>query len=191
MHDGALPTRIERFLAHLDDVTGGAEPRFFPVGTTHEGLNGVTAIVYPEMPEPGYLMAVTYGLSLADHPTWTHGKPELCLCVESTDANWGLAAAYIAEQLRGDCPFRYGDTLEFGGPMSEESEMSSLVFFAPAVLEPADYLGIDVGDELPINIIGCYPIHDAERDYISTHGLEPFWEQEWDPFDVRREPAVG
>lgn len=27
----------------------------------------------------------------------------------------------------------------------------------PVALEPADYLGADVGDELPINIVGCYP----------------------------------
>ena len=184
-------TRIERFLAHLDDITGGIEPRFFPVATTHEGLNGVTAVVYSEMPEPGYIMAVTYGLSLATHPQWTAGKPELCICVESTDANWALAVAFIAEHMRGDCPFSYGDTLDFGGPMSEASSMSSLVFFAPAVLEPADYLGIDVGDELPINIVGCYPIHDEERLHIGTHGLEAFWEHQWDPFDVLREPAVG
>ena len=121
-------TRIEMFLAHLDDVTGGIEPRFFPVATTHEGLNGVTAVVYSEVPEPGYMMAVTYGLSLASHPQWTAGTPELCICVESVDANWALAVAFIAEQMRGECPFLYGDMLDFGGPMSEESPMSSLVF---------------------------------------------------------------
>ena len=193
--NGDVPTRIERFLAHLDDVTGRTEPRFFPIPNTREGtaanLGGMTAIIYPEMPEPGYMMAVTYGLSLADHPSWTHGKPELCICVESTDANWGMAMAYLAEQLRGECPFRYGDLLDFGGPMSEESAMSSLVFFAPAVLEPNDYLGIDVGDELPINITGCYPIHAEEHAYIEAHGLEQFWEQDWDPFDVRRDPCIG
>lgn len=61
----------------------------------------------------------------------------------------------------------------------------------PVALEPADYPGVDVGDELPINIVGCYPIHDEERLYIGTHGLKAFREQEWDPFDVLREPAVG
>ncbi|HQZ35451.1 MAG TPA: suppressor of fused domain protein [Ilumatobacteraceae bacterium] len=184
-------TRIEMFLAHLDDVTGGIEPRFFPVATTHEGLNGVTAVVYSEVPEPGYIMAVTYGFSLASHPQWTVGTPELCICVESVDANWALAVAFIAEQMRGECPFVYGGMLDFGGPMSEESPMSSLVFFAPAVLEPADYLNIDVGDELPINIVGCYPIHETERQFIAEHGLEQFWEQDWDPFDVLRDPALG
>jgi hypothetical protein len=191
MHDATAPTRIERFLAHLDDVTGGSEPRFFPVATTHEGLSGVTAIVYPEMPEPGFLMAVTYGLSLAEHPQWVHAKPELCVCVESTDVNWAMAVAFIAEQLRGEAAFAYGETIDFGGPMSTESPMSSLVCFAPAVLEPADYLGIDVGDDLPINITGCYPLHDAEREYIATHGLEQFWEQDWDPFDINRAPATA
>lgn len=191
MTDAAAATRVERFLAHLDDVTGRHEPRFLPVATTHDGLPGVAAIVYDDLPEPGYLMAVTYGLSLATHERWVHGRPELCICVESADPNWGLAVAFIAEQLRGECSFAYGDTLDFGGPMSEQSSMSSLVFFAPAVLEPTDYLGIDVGDDLPINITGCYPIHDVERQYIGTHGLEEFWGQEWDPFDVHRAPCVG
>lgn len=193
--NGGTPTRIERFLAHLDDVTGGTEPRFFPIPNTREGtagdVGGMTAIIYLDMPQPGFLTAFTYGLSTADHPDWVLGKPELCICVESNDANWGMAMAYIAEQLRGECNFSVGGLIDFGGPMSEESAMSSLVFFAPAVLEPVDYLGIDVGDELPINIVGCYPIHAEEHDYIRTHGLRDFWEQEWDPYDVRRAPCVG
>jgi hypothetical protein len=40
-------------------------------------------------------------------------------------------------------------------------------------------------------IVGCYPVHDSERRYVREHGLEAFWRGvEWDPFDVRRPPAV-
>lgn len=62
--------------------------------------------------------------------------------------------------------------------------------FAPAVLDRESYLGIDVGDSLPININGLYPIHDDERIWIAEHGLEAFWRLDWDPYDVRRRSAV-
>ena len=62
--------------------------------------------------------------------------------------------------------------------------------FAPAVLGSGDYLGIDVGDALPVNIQGVYPIHRSELTYMREHGLEAFWNTDWDPYDVRRPPAV-
>jgi hypothetical protein len=165
-------TRVERFLAHLDGLTPGMEPRFLPVNPTSPRLNGVVAITYSDLPESGFLTTVTYGLSLADHPSWRLGKPELCISVRSQDDRWARAAAYLAEQLRGRCPFTFAETIDFGEPVSPESPMSSFVVFAPAVLDRARYLRIDVGDPLPININGLYPIHDDERLWIREYGLE-------------------
>ena len=51
-------------------------------------------------------------------------------------------------------------------------------------------LGIDVGEELPVNITGLYPIHDGERRFITKHGLETFWNRDWDPYDVHREAVA-
>lgn len=68
--------------------------------------------------------------------------------------------------------------------------MTAFVVFAPATLPREGYAGIEVGDELPINIAGCYPIHDSERHYIHEHGAQAFWDLGWDPYDVRRPPAV-
>jgi hypothetical protein len=68
--------------------------------------------------------------------------------------------------------------------------MTAFVIFAPAVLPPEAYLGIDVGDPLPVNISGCYPIHESERAFIREHGLEAFWKLDWDPYDVRRPPVA-
>ena len=90
-------TRIERFLAHLDALTEDIEPEFWPMESTKPGMKGLTAITYPNLPEPGFLTAVTYGLSLADHELWRHGKPELCISVRSADRKWAQAAAFIAE----------------------------------------------------------------------------------------------
>jgi suppressor of fused protein SUFU len=156
--------------------------------------------VYADLPEPGHLTGLTYGLSLAEHPDWHAGKPELCICVQSEDVAWALAVAHLAESLRGDCPFDYGSTIDFGERISDESEMASFVIFAPVVLDRDDYQHIHVGggpeangqadpDDV-VNIAGCYPIHDVELEFIQEQGLEAFWQLEWDPYDVTRPPAV-
>jgi hypothetical protein len=185
-----VPTRIERYLAHLDRLGGGVEPRFFPVESTHPGLSRVTVIVYDDLPEPGMITGITYGVSLANHPEWRFGKPELCISVQSSDLNWPLALGHIGETQRGDNPFHFGDTINFGEKITPESDMTAFVIFAPAVLDRSDYTGIDVGETLPINIAGLYPIHDAERRHIHEHGLEAFWTLGWDPYDVKREPVA-
>ncbi|TVU64863.1 suppressor of fused domain protein [Paenarthrobacter nitroguajacolicus] len=185
-----MPTRVEQFLSHLDGLTGGIEPRFFPVEPSRPGVPSVTVIVYDDIPESGLLTGITYGVSLADHPLWRFGKPELCICVKSEDIRWALAIGHIGEVQRGDNPFRYGDTINFGERIAPDSEMTSFVIFAPAVMDHSDYAGIDLGEVLPINICGLYPIHDSERRYIHDHGLEAFWKLDWDPYDVKRPSAV-
>jgi hypothetical protein len=186
-----VSSRFERFMAHLDEVSGGIEPEFFPIDSTHDGLGPVHVIVYRDVPEPGTLTAITYGVSLADHDEWTRGKPELCLAVDSGDEAWALAVGYLAEQLRGTAPFCYGDTINFDDRPSAETEMTAFVVFTPAVLEREAFTGIDVGDELPVNISGIYPIHEDERRYIHEHGLEAFWQLERDMYDPRRPSAVA
>jgi hypothetical protein len=182
---------VERYLAHLDRISGGIEPRFIPIDSSRPGQKGITAIVYEDVPEPGHLTGLTYGLSLSEHPEWRHGKPELLISVDSSDDLWALAVADVAENLRGRAAFSYGETINFGEPISPESEMSAFVVFAPAVLDREDFLDIDVGDELPVHIAGVYPIHQQERLWILEHGLEAFWKSDWDRYDVRRAPAVG
>src|SRR6478736_7258279 len=101
-----MPTRVERYLEHLDRLSGGVEPEFFPIGSHDSGPN-VTSIVYHNVPEPGLLTSLTYGLSLADHEEWRLGRPELCISMRSDDTTWGLAVAHLASTLAGNCPFCY------------------------------------------------------------------------------------
>ena len=61
--------------------------------------------------------------------------------------------------------------------------------FVPLAFEPAD-AQVDVGDDLPITVVGMYPTHAVEREFIAEQGLEAFWRLEWDPYDVTRRPAV-
>lgn len=183
------PGRIERYLAHLDALSGEVEPRFWPVTSTHPDLPGVTAIGYRDLPEPGMWTGLTYGLSLADHPLWRHGRPELCISVQSDDPVWLLAAAYLAEQLRGTCPFEYGDTLDFGEPVAQGSAMDGFVVFAPAVLD-RDSATVDLGDDHPVHVQGLYPVHRSERAFIRENGLEAFWALDRDLYDVTRGPVA-
>jgi hypothetical protein len=86
-----MPSRVENYLAHLDRLSDGIEPTFRRVESTKPGLQSVTVMIYKDLPEPGHLTALTYGLSLAEHPDWRSGSPELCTSVRSTDIAWALA----------------------------------------------------------------------------------------------------
>jgi hypothetical protein len=164
-HINSGRSRIERYLAHLDELSGGIEPKFWPIESTKPGLKGMTAIGYRDVPEDGMFIGFTYGLSLADNDLWTHGKPELCIGVRSDDPRWVVAMATVAEDLRGECPFQYGDTLNFGQPISPDSDMDGFVAFAPAVVS-RDAARIEVGDDLPIHLIGLYPTYRSERQFV-------------------------
>jgi Suppressor of fused protein (SUFU) len=183
------PTRVERYLAHLDRLSGGIEPSFWPVESTSPGHAGVTAIGYRDLPEDGLLLGFTYGLSLAHQDEWRHGRPELSICVRSTDPAWVLAIAHLAERLRHDCPFSYGNTVNFGEPVASESALDGFVVFAPLALEEAD-AWVEVGDDHPIHVAGMYPTYASERQFITQNGLEAFWHLGWDPYDVTRPPAA-
>lgn len=182
-------TGVERFLAHLDGLSGGVEPKFWPVESSHPGHHRLTAIGYQDLPEPGLLTGVTYGLSLARQETWTLGRPELSICVRSTDPKWVLAIAHLADSLLLDCPFSYGSTINFGEPISGDTRLDGFVVFAPLVVGPEDS-SVDVGDDLPINIVGLYPTYASERRFITEHGLEAFWRLDWDPYDITRDAVA-
>jgi hypothetical protein len=175
------------YLEHLDKIFQ-VEPAFYKETSTIEGLPGVTAIVYRDIPEKGYTTAFTYGLSLANHPDWKLGRPELCVCVASSNDAWAHVGAYIANKLRGDCPFLYGQTINFGIPVSEDSGMDAFLVFAPSILDREDYTDIDIGEDYKINIAGLYPIYAEEIAIYEKIGLKEFWHHPgFDNYRVDRE----
>jgi Suppressor of fused protein (SUFU) len=183
-------SRAQRFLDHLDAVSGGREPRFIPIESTKPGVANVTVVVYDHVPEPGMTTGITYGLSIVDHPRWTRSRPELSLTVATMDDAWMYVLGEIAERLRGDCPFVYGSTVDVGGSVDPETGLSSFVVFAPSVLNRADYERVELGLNDLVSIVGIYPIHESERRFIIDHGLEEFWRLDWDMYDVSRGPVV-
>ncbi|MGW4698890.1 hypothetical protein [Streptomyces sp. NPDC004285] len=46
--------------------------------------------------------------------------------MNSTNVIWAHAVGFLAEQLRGTCPFSYGSTIDFGERIVPESEMTAM-----------------------------------------------------------------
>lgn len=186
----AAPPRQERYLAHVEALTAGAEPWSVDWPSTHPGLPPLTVVSYEGFPEPGMLTAFTYGVSLTQDREDEDSRPELTISVRSAEPRWGWAVGYLAEQMRGSGHFEEGNVVNFDERPAAESEMTAFLLHHPLTLRWEDYTRIDVGDTLPITLLACIPIHDVERRFLLEHGEDAFWELDWDPFDVRRPPAV-
>lgn len=179
-------TPVEKFMAHLDRIFQ-TEPEYYKEESETDGIAGVTSIVYKDIPEKGMITGITYGLSLGNHPDWKLGRPELIITVDSKDASWAQVAGYLANSLRGNCPFSYSNTINFGEKISDESEMDAFLVFAPSILDKKDFANIDVGLNYKINIAGLYPIYAPEMEYIDKNGLEKFWKHpNFDMYNVNR-----
>ena len=105
-------TPVERYLEHLSNIFQ-QKPQFYDENSLIDGLPAVTSIVYPDIPEKGFITAFTYGLSLVKHSDWKFGRPELCISVESQNLEWRKIVGYVANKLRGDCPFLMDKLLIF------------------------------------------------------------------------------
>jgi hypothetical protein len=191
-----MTSRAERFLAHLDRVSGGLEPRFSQFESTKPDMNNVTVMAYGDVPKPKHLTAITYGVSLAAHPEWTQSSAELILSVSTThDDDWITALGTLAELLRGDCPFTYGDTINCGEPIAPDTTMTAFVSVPALALERSDYECIDVsppgheGHDL-ISILGLVPIYASERAFIHANGMQAFVHLGIDAYDPTRRPAA-
>lgn len=107
------------------------------------------------------------------------------ITMESEDEAWPLAIGYIAEHLRGKCPFSYGTLINFQTKISAESDLDAFLVFAPPFLTE-DEQSVDLGDYI-CHIAGMYPIYWSEKQLIDSIGLEKFWHlEEWEPFDPKR-----
>jgi hypothetical protein len=166
-------TPAERYLEHLDKIFQRT-PQFYKEDSLIDGLPGMTSIVYTAIPEKGFITAFTYGLSLIKHPEWKFGRAELCISVESSKLDWGQVVGYIGNKLRGNCPFSYGQTINFREKISDDSEMDAFFVFAPSIMDKEDYLNIDIGTDYKINIAGLYPMYSDELEVYEKIGLEKF-----------------
>lgn len=186
-----MTTRLERYLAHLATLSGGVEWRIHEVetNTTPEVGDKVLAIAFPGVPE-GVTTSFTYGLSDADYPEWTRGKPELVVSTNGDDLSWGIALSMLVERLRGSGPFSYGDVIDTGTPIVEGSKLTAFFINRPLVVSSQDALNIDLGDRLPVHIAGAIPLHPSEAEAVRKGGAAVLNGIDFDPFDVTRKPAL-
>ena len=180
-------TNAELYLEHLDRIVGRPEDLIQQIESSDPDLRSVYVFVYRDWPEPGFITGFTFGLCDAEHNDWKLGKPELMISVESTDDAWPYAIGYMAEQLRGRCPFCYGNTINFRAEISEESKLDAFLLFAPPFLKK-EQMSVQLAD-FTCNITGMYPMFSSELRLYEELGLEEFWHLPgWDPLNVKREP---
>lgn len=181
----------EQYLNHLDRIFQ-QEPELYMEKSLIEGIPGVTTIVYRDIPKKGYTTAFTYGLSLVQHPAWKVGRAELCISVSSPRLDWAQAMGYIANKLRGDCPFSYGQLINFEEKISDDSEMDAFFIFAPSTIDKEDYLHIDIGAGYKVSIASLYPMYSDEIEVYENIGLEKFWHHpNFDNYKVDRKKIKG
>jgi hypothetical protein len=177
----------ERFIQHLDRVTGRSEEIIRKVESSDPELPPVFVFIYKNWPEAGFITGFTFGLSATNHPDWKFGKPELMISVESADEAWPCAIGALAENHRGKWPFCYGNTINFHAKISEESGLDAFLVFAPPFLEK-EQPTLKMMD-FTCHIVGLYPMFSSELPLYEELGLRRFWGlPEWNPFNVHREP---
>ncbi len=136
-------------------------------------------------PESGLLSGFTVGLSA--HPRWGHGlAPELILSVESNDLSWIFAMGVIAEEAGADFSFDVGETINFGGRISKDSEMRAFIIMHQMML-PKDYDVLKTRRG-PVALRQLVPLYRAELELIRADGPASFISQEPEPASVVREP---
>ncbi|MFH9492564.1 suppressor of fused domain protein [Streptomyces halstedii] len=186
--------RFDRYCELLDSLTGET-PVISDVTPQVVGDGPVRAVSYIGTPEPGYVTGFTYGLSLSSHPDWGPRGRELSITVRSDDVEWSRVPAMIVAALRGVCPFSPGQVLGYMEPYTEGSPMNSIVLTEPAFehgprLLDLSHDEVDAKRRDLVEIVGAYPIHSSEREFVYSHGFDAFWGLEWDRFDPARTPVA-
>jgi hypothetical protein len=173
-----MRSAAEIFLSRMETLFG-FEPEFYKGETANDGLPTPSVMVFKNVPDPGYMTCVTYGLSLCGHPKWTQQRrPELIMTVNSRNIVWAITLADMITEMRGKFPFSYGQTITYPDKITEQSQLNSFLLFAPAILDTGDYMDIDVGEPYKICLTGIYPVSKQEIQFINDNGLEKFWKQE-------------
>ncbi|MFJ6082852.1 hypothetical protein ACIQI8_15745 [Streptomyces sp. NPDC092369] len=180
--------RFARFVDRLSSIVG-AEPDIHEVEPRAIDDGEVFALAFVDVPEPGFVTGVTYGLS-----PWQrlHERPvrELCITMRSTGSAWPKVPARVVAALRGLCPFDPGMVIGYKEPYVPPSGLSSLVL-APILPVPALSDGIDVTapggdtDDL-VELVAVYPVWPSERDAVRAEGLRVVLDSDWDPYDAAR-----
>ena len=181
-----MPTDAEIFVAHLRSIFGDADV----IHSAEAADNGVpvSVFVYQDIPEPGLITGVTYGLSLVNFPAWKFSRPEMIVTANSTDIDWPLAAATFAASFRGQKAFQYGDIFTTDVPLAADTRMNGFLVFAQSLLSDEE-VSVQLGT-YKVHFSQFYPIYKEEVDVYERLGLEAFWKhKDFELYDIHRSPV--
>ncbi|MGQ4405462.1 suppressor of fused domain protein [Streptomyces hayashii] len=186
--------RLALYLAHLRAITG-ADPIIEEVEPRDPSDGRVLSLGYRDVPGPGLLTGVTYGLSLSSSGGGVASRHEMVITIRSQDLSWAGVPARAVGALRGLSPFDPGRALGYAQRFVEESGMSSLLLGNPPSglgLVPFSMGLAESGgrSEDAVDFVGVYPIYSSEREFVKKNGFKAFWELEWDRFDPLRRPIA-
>jgi hypothetical protein len=154
-----------------------------------DGRAPISVFIYKNIPEPGMITGVTYGLSIYPYPEWKLARPEIIVAVKSLDIGWPCAAATFAATYRGKKRFSYGDVFTTDSPMVSDSEMDGFVIFAQSILDRS-MQSVQMND-YKIHFAQFYPIYRSEVNLYGKIGLKSFWHHPgFDMYDIKRKPIT-
>ena len=165
-----LKSPLEHYRSELERILQSSSA-VFREKSVKKKLPFVYHIVFAKT-EDKPLRCFSYGLSFASHPD-QHNKVELFLQMDSTDMAWAHIVGYLANQLRGDCPFHTGEIIRIGQNISAGSELNAFVVVHP---EPALYPDRikDGRKSTGVKLVELLPIYEQEVLTIQRLGLEEF-----------------
>ena len=176
-----------QYLVHLL-MAFQQQPEFRAMRGAHKDSPDIYYLLFKDWPEPGYMTVVTYGLSLVENPRWKTNRKELCMTVNASTENWQLIVPYMANRLRGDCPFEYANTLNLGQPIDPGSKMDCFFVATPGMLKREEFLDIEIGADYKIDIQGFYPMYAEELQSFNELGVAAFLKRlDVEAYNVKRE----
>jgi hypothetical protein len=177
--------KAEQYIAALA-ARYGEPDSVAAVESDNTEMGMVLAISYPGYPQPELLTGFTCGLSAAEHSDWKDAKPELVITVQSTEADWVYAIAYLAEWQREKHPFAPGSLFHYGKPIAADSAMRSFLIFEPVGKENSTFAPLLLPNDR-ISLMMAYPLYEGEVSLIQKIGIRKFMGlPEYDFFSVNR-----
>jgi hypothetical protein len=151
----------------LDDQAGRSGAYEFVTQPKRDEDQPVLSIRYMDCPEPGTLLGFTFGISAVANPLWGGLRPELAICVDSSDPQWAWALADIGDRVRTTSVFLPGDTIEIGEPISKESAMDSFVLWHQLISDDDAIIALD---DHEIVLVQAVPVHQSELEHLRRAG---------------------
>ena len=165
-----LKSPLEHYRSQLENILQ-EKSQVFREKSVKKGLPFVYTLVFPKSEEHP-LISLSYGVSFANHPD-QHNRIEIYLQIDSQDMAWAHVIGYLANHLRGDCPFNQGEIIRLGQKISAESELNAFVVVDADKNLLQDRIP-DARKNSSVQLVELLPIYEHEVFTIQKIGLEEF-----------------